>query len=252
MTMSNIPLYPRGRMLKNLIADFKSKYQNTDGQLLISWDYGNDTPTPKELDEVDKLLYSSLVEHWYFCDIGFDSDDEFIYRLNSVWNREISKYKNLIKLEKETYLSGEFKDYSSRSSKSGEDTITKEGSKSTSHSISGTETLQKGVSTTSTQTTGNEGNKLARTTPNEQLSVKGTSNTTVTDSGEDKNIKSLTETTTETPSLSDTHTYGSGYETGGTERVVKLTATDFKMLSNVRSILHDFVMCFEKLFMEVF
>lgn len=61
-----------------------------------------------------------------------------------------------------------------------------EGSKSDTHS--GTDTMQKGVTTTSQQTSTNEGEKLTRTSPNEELNVSGSTNTTVSDTGADTTI----------------------------------------------------------------
>lgn len=209
-------------------------------------------PQAVGLSEEERFLYNSFVDKWYFADIGFDSDYEFIYRFNAIWKAEINRYLLLLSIEKEVGLNGEHKSVDSRSQRSGEDTIYHSGSKQTNHSKSGNDTFEKGVTTTSTQTTSNEGNKLSRTTPNEELTVEGSSNTTVKDSGSDVTRYATNENTVETPNLEDTHAYGSGYENSSDEKSVKLTADDYKKLVKAKSIATEFALCFEKLFMEVF
>lgn len=249
--ISQITLYPRGKSLKNLLSEWHKEYP-TIARILVEWDYANNIPIVKDLDEVEQLLYDSVIEHWYFADIGFDSNYEFIYRFNAVWNINIHKYKKLIELQNKVGLLGELREKNNTNENSSNNTITKTGSKAVSHTTSGTETMQKGVTTTSSQSTSNEGNKLARTTPNEQLIVEGSNQTTVTDSGQDMNTRSSTESVTETPNLTDTHEYESEASFNETDSVVKLSATDYELMLKLKSITLSFALCFEKLFMEVF
>ena len=250
--VSQIPLYSRGLPLKNLISNFKKQYPSTEGQLVINWDYGLDEPIKVELTDEEKLLYNSFVDMWYFADIGFDSTNEFIYRFNAVWKNEIHKYLQLLSIEKKVGLGVSMKELDNSNDKTGEDKITKTGTKSSSFTKSGNDTMKKGVTTTSSQETSNTGNKLARVTPNEQLTVTGDSTTTVVDSGQDETIYSETHSTTETPNYVDTYKFDNTNHIVGSEKSVKLSADEYKNLLKVRSILKDFALCFEKLFMEVF
>lgn len=250
--VSQIPLYPRGNPLKNLISRWKNEYRNTDGQLIVEWDYGLAEPIKVELSVEEKMLYDAFVEYWYFADIGFDTDNEFVYRLNAVWKSEISKYLSLISIEAKAGLGGDYKELEETHTKTGVDTVLKQGTKSTSITVDCSETAEKGVTTTSSQQTNNEGDKLARTTPNEKLSVTGTSTTTVSDSGADNTTRSETRTSTETPNYEDTYNFNNTTSNTAKEKLVKLSADEYKKLLSVRSILKDFVLCFEKLFLEVF
>lgn len=111
--------------------------------------------------------------------------------------------------------------------------------------------MKKGVTTTSSQSTENVGNKLTRNVPNEELGVTGSSDTTVTDSGEDTTVYGGTTTTTETPNVNKEKTYDSAFANNVTETREKLSTDEFLVIQNMQSIYKKFALLFENLFMGV-
>lgn len=244
---SQIPLYSRGRPLKNLIADFKKKY-NVE-RIVVDWDYYNDPSDAVEDDEID--LYEAVINHWYFANIGFDTDEQFIYRFNAVWGANINKYKALYKTIFEKGYAFDALKKTIVTDKSGKDTLLRKGSGTTSTVHSGIDEYEKGVTTTSTQSTSNKGDKLTRATPNETLNVDGSSDTTVQDSGADKTKYGHTMNVTENPNYENEQSYGSKLTIDNTEIREKLTPDELSAIYKGRSVLQEFAYCFENLFMGV-
>lgn len=232
-----------------MIADWKRKYNNPN-ILVGDWDYMNDTPQVVSLDEIGKLLYDSVVEYWYYANIGYDSDEEFIFRFNSTWKKSEFIYRPVVDKMVEHGYASSIKKRNLNILKSGADTTSETISIEEVTEHSGADETEKGVSTTSTQSTTNEGNKLARATPNEKLSVEGSSQTTVADTGSDRVIYGKSVETTHNDSKQNTVQYGGKVANDDTETLVMLTPEVIRQyLSN--DILKDFALCFEKLFMEV-
>lgn len=234
--MIRVPLYSRGRPLKNLLNDFSNLY-NVDN-IRVRWDYDNSDPV-SILTEEERPLYEAFVRHWYFADIGFDFDEQFIYRFNAIYSDNIQKY---LKLIKDIELNGY--SYEKRKTKL---TIEKSGDDTTERSVElgGTDEYTKGVTTTSEQDTSNVGDKLARASQNEKLSVAGTSTTTVTDTGKDTTVYGKTETG------NNKVTYNHAIDNDGEEVKEKLTAEELLAVQRMNSVLNEFALCFEKIFMEV-
>lgn len=119
-------------------------------------------------------------------------------------------------------------------------------------SKSGEDEFQKGVTTTSDQNTSNEGNKLSRQTPNEQLGVQGTSHTEVKDQGSDLNIYGSEVNVVETPNITKETDRTSGNHIEETTYQDELTPSVLKGLYSVDTVINAFANLFEKLFLGVF
>ena len=248
---SRIPLYSRRRPLKNLISDYTKA--NNISSIVIDTDSMYEAVVREvELSDNEKALYKAFVKHWYFSDIGFDSDDEFIYRFNAVWESNIRKYVQLYESIIDNGYSYERKTTDFVTKRTGDDTLKRTGSGQHTVEKTGDDTFEKGVITTSTQETSNTGNKLGRSTPTEELKVAGDSTTTVEDSGSDVNRYNTTETTVDTPNYENKQEYNSTFDNKGDEVREMLTPNELNKIYNQKSVLLDFALCFEKLFMEVF
>ena len=71
--MNSLPLYSRGRPLKNLIADWKKETGNNT--ILVQSSYW-ENPTmekPQEGLMDNNHLYEYAVNFWYFSEIGFEA-----------------------------------------------------------------------------------------------------------------------------------------------------------------------------------
>lgn len=245
-----LPLYSRGRPLKNLLSDFNKQYPNIP--LVCNWDYGLEAPTSNLNDELEQEMYRAFVNKWYFSNIGFDTDEEFIFRFNGVWQNTLHKFKSLYATVKENGYDYDSLKIITVNQKSGADTTTDERESDSTEGHSGKDTFNKGVTTTSAQSTSNEGNKLARATPNETLSVDGTSNTTVTDSGADETVYGRNVSRNESHTYNREQSYGSKVESSVEEVREKLTPDELNSIYRNRNVLDEFALCFEKLFMGVF
>lgn len=250
---SKIPLFSRGRPLKNLLADWYHDQGNRNILLegdLYAWDLGSFYEFNESYEE--KALYDAVINKWYFANIGFDTDDEFVFRFNAVWRANIEhyrqayafiKYKSAFtsKTSKELQLSESFEGSSDET-----------GSREVSTVKSGEDTFVKGVTTTSDQSTSNQGNKLARQTPNEQLGVTGESHTTVQDSGSDKNQYDSQVVTTEAPNIEKTNSHNKNNSVAEETYHEEMSPTILRQLYSVPSVMEAFAMLFEKLFLGVF
>lgn len=248
--MSVIPLYSRGRTLKNVVSDWK-KANNSNVIIVDEWGYNNTAPTVRELTEEEQALYNAFLNKYYFANIGFDSDDQFIFRANAIWRNNIDKYVSLLRTTRENGYSYEKESKSYNSIKGGNDTESSTGNREIVIEKTGSDVFKKGVTTTSEQTTSNIGDKLARATPNEKLSVAGESRTTVGDSGQDETEYGGVVTTTETPDLTKRQTYGATMNVTENNVHEKLTPVEMEMVYKLKSVLDSFAVCFEKLFMGV-
>lgn len=284
--MIQIPLYSRGRPLKNLLTDWKKLTGNDN--ILVPTDYEYNSEVVQYVEPDEYGFYQRTINYWYFSEIGFDSDDRFIKRFNDIYGENIDYFKKLYldiiengfnyeKIDKILTSNGSNDSNSTdtntragtvESANSGSDTIQRSESSSTLNS--GSDIFNKGVTTTNHSETSNTGNKLGRNTPNEQLGVVGTSDTTVADSGYDETEYGKTETRTGTHT--DTHSLGSKntntYNLTDTaskiatllknetinDKTVRntLSVDEYKSLLKIKSIFREFAMLFENIFMGVY
>lgn len=247
--MTNLPLYSRGNPLKNLIERWRKRTGNEE--ILVPDTYRWDSDTVPTAVREDNDLYLRTIQYWYFSDIGFDTDDEFIMRFSSIYFANEARFTYMLNSVKERGYNSDSMRRTVGIVRSGSDIDIESGSRHTSRVKGGMDVFTKGVSTTSEQSTSNTGEKLARNTPNETLGVEGTSNVTVTDSGSDSTTYGGTEQVTETPDINKTKTFGSGVDTTETEVRDKLSIDDLKVLQRMNSIYKDFALLFENLFMGV-
>lgn len=234
--------------MKNLISDWKSLHDKPN--ILVPEDYEYDGSQFDSVESTD--LYERCVNYWYFSEIGFDSDEIFIKRFNDIYYANIDRYNYILNAIKDKGYSWEVLTRNGTMAHNGTDTDRENGSRTTTHSKSGQDIFRKGVTTTSEQDTSNEGSKLGRNTPNENLSVEGSSTTTVTDSGEDTTVYGGVDNVTETPNVNKEKTYNSSVTNDSVETREKLTLDEVKALQSMRSIYKEFALLFENLFMGVF
>lgn len=200
----------------------------------------------------DNHLYEYTVNFWYFSEIGFDNDEMFIKRFNDIFYENKERYGRILQYIKDNGYSWDRLTRLIQRKENGTNTDTETGTRTTSNVRGGTDTYQKGVKTTSQQTTSNDGSKLARSAPNENLKVSGSSNTTVQDSGSDVNIYDSSNTITETPNVTKGKTYNADFNDNVTETREKLSIDELNVLMKMKSVYREFAYLFENLFMEVF
>lgn len=244
-------MFSRGRPLKNLVTEWKK--ENNSASILVNLETWEEIPLMEEDDyeNPQRILYNAVMHKWWFSNIGFDTDDRFVYRFNAVWNENYDKFA---KLYATTYFAGYSFEKTSRQHSIVIDESTTEsqsGNREVVVEKSGSDIFKKGVTTTSNQETSNTGNKLGRATPNEQLGVSGTSDTTVIDSGQDENEYGSSVITTETPNLGKDTQKGARNDTEETVYHDKFTSNEIKSLYKLNSVAEAFALCFEKLFMGV-
>lgn len=199
----------------------------------------------------DNHLYQYAINFWYFSEIGFDNDEVFIKRFNDIFYENKDKYGNILTYIEDNGYSWDKLTRNINRKESGTNTDTETGTRTTSNKRGGTDTYQKGVKTTSQQTTSNNGSKLARSAPNENLNVSGSSNTTVQDSGSDVNIYDSSNTITETPNVTKDKSFNTDFVDNVTEIHEKLSVDELSALIKMKSIYREFAYLFENLFMEV-
>lgn len=245
---NNLPLYSRGRPLKNLIADWQ-KY-TTNSNILVGRNYNwNSNAIPMLQEETE--LYRQAINYWYFSEIGFDSDEVFIKRFNDIYYSNIDRFEYILSSIEDGGYSWEKVTKNGTLSRTGKDTDTETGSRQYTQQKSGSDVFRKGVTTTSIQSTENEGNKLTRNTPNEKLGVSGSSNTTVADSGQDTTEYGAMTTNTETPNVNKEKNYNSTFTDTTLETREKLTLDEVERLQKMKSIYKQFALLFENIFMGV-
>lgn len=206
---------------------------------------------PQEGGMDDNHLYEYTVNFWYFSEIGFDNDGMFIKRFNDIFYENKERYGTILQKIEDFGYSWDSITRSIKRKESGSNTDTETGTRTTSNKRGGTDTYQKGVKTTSQQTTSNNGSKLARSSPNENLNVSGDSNTTVQDSGSDVNIYDSSNTITETPNVTKGKTYIADFNDNVTETREKLSIDELNVLMKMKSVYREFAYLFENLFMGV-
>lgn len=249
--MTTFPLYPRNRPLKDVLL--ASKKLGEKSLIVLEWSvYGVPSRTlDLTEDSVEKRLYNAVTEYFYYADISADDDEMFKQRFTNLWNIHSPEYIKVLNTllgyngDTETLVI--------------DGTNTKQGGRDNEKNDSGSEddihnenrTMKKGVSTSSTQSNSNEGNKLTRATPNEQMTVSGSATTTVTDSGQDEDTLAMTIGKDYQSNQTENETYNETLNVDTTNSRSKLSADIIAKLSEFNGIVMDFVWKFEKLFMEV-
>lgn len=90
--INTIPMYPKKRTLKNVIADYYKYHTGANSILIVDGvtldDYGKGTFTQMgtsfDLPPL-RALYTLLTGYYKYAVIGFDSDDEFVDRFTYRW-----------------------------------------------------------------------------------------------------------------------------------------------------------------------
>lgn len=246
-----IPLYSRGRPLKNLLSNWQKTY-NAGLLGKINPVTGEFTPSEIYNEGIYKELYEHAIHHWYFADINYDTDQEFVWRFNTAYEDNIEKFVSIINELKSSSLFTSKFSATKENSKSGEDTKSVTRNNTDTEASSGSDIQAKGVTTTSEVETSNEGSKLSRSTPNENLSVSGGSTTTVTDSGQDTTTYGKVVTKSFEHEESEITAYGSG-ETFTEDNQTNETVSPDKLQAMLKmpSVFEEFAYCFENLFLEV-
>lgn len=239
-----------GKLLKNVIELWKK--QTGNNTILVNKDFDwTFTTQPTDGVQPDNEFYDRAINYWYYSEIGFDNDVIFIKRFNDIYYDNIDKFTYLLKSTTENGYNWDKLVRIGKLARSGADTDTETGTNETTHAKTGTDTFQKGVTTTSIQNTSNDGTKLTRNTPNENLGVKGTSNTTVSDEGADTTLYGSNIKITEKPNVTKSKQYNSNFDNDVTETREKLTIDEYEALQRIQSIYKQFALLFENLFMGV-
>ena len=246
-------MFGRGRPLKNLIADWNKEHGSTtilcNNYLFTAFEEPDINPLA---EDGEAELYKGVLSKFYFANIGFDTDEEFIFRFNAVWNSNINEYQNMFNYAKHTGTFSKRTNRKYEENGSANDVHNERGTREVVTSKSGEDEFQKGVTTTSDQNTSNEGNKLSRQTPNEQLGVQGTSHTEVKDQGSDLNIYGSEVNVVETPNITKETDRTSGNTIKETLYEDELTPSVLRGLYSVDTVINAFANLFEKLFLGVF
>lgn len=83
-------MYSNPILLKKVIEDFKSNFKCDD--LIAVIDYANFTATSRITTDNERLFYNAVINYFYFSEINFDSEEQFIQRFNTYWDLFSSKY----------------------------------------------------------------------------------------------------------------------------------------------------------------
>lgn len=285
MTRMQVPMYPIGRPFKNVIDEWSGK------SLIV-----NNIPTDiyahrsKTLTNSQKALYNAMQVKWYFADIGFESDEEFIYRLNGVWNMYIDQYTKLYEIASgelgavnETHTVNENESGTRTVTNTGTRTEKETGSRSYQDSqvhtgTNGFRTVHSGEDTTAHESTTSDKksttenmDRLTRATPNEQTEYTGEDTASGTASGSDTVTYGKTLTVTETPNekhvierietpnvtrtitpnVTQTETPDIDHVRNEEASRTYRTADEIGKIQRLKNVLESFAMLFENLFSEV-
>lgn len=83
-------MYSNPILLKKVIEDFKSNFKCDD--LIADIDYSEYTATSRIKTDNERLFYNAVINYFYFSEINFDSEEQFIQRFNTYWDLFSSKY----------------------------------------------------------------------------------------------------------------------------------------------------------------
>lgn len=83
-------MYSNPILLKKVIEYFKSNFKCDD--LIADIDYSEYTATSRIKTDNERLFYNAVINYFYFSEINFDSEEQFIQRFNTYWDLFSSKY----------------------------------------------------------------------------------------------------------------------------------------------------------------
>lgn len=83
-------MYSNPILLKKVIEDFKSYFKCDD--LVADIDYATFTATSRITNDNQRLFYNAVINYFYFSEINFDSEEQFIQRFNTYWDLFSAKY----------------------------------------------------------------------------------------------------------------------------------------------------------------
>lgn len=83
-------MYSNPILLKKVIEDFKSYFKCDD--LVADIDYATFTATSRITTDNQRLFYNAVINYFYFSEINFDTEEQFIQRFNTYWDLFSSKY----------------------------------------------------------------------------------------------------------------------------------------------------------------
>ena len=205
-------MYSNPILLKKVIEYFKENFNCDD--LIADVDYENYTATSRITTDNERLFYNAVINYFYFSEINFDSEEQFIQRFNTYWDLYSAKFMGMYDGDVKMpgmYQGGGYID---------------------------TRTLDITNTDDSTDTT----------TPNttSDTTFKGRvveiQNTQTTQSGTNTVKTDSTKTNTGTDTLNREDSRETTYNTGD----------EFHKVMANNAVLYDFVRHFDRLFMEVF
>lgn len=204
-------MYSNPILLKKVIEDFKSNFKCDD--LIADINYSEYTATSRIKTDNERLFYNAVINYFYFSEINFDSEEQFVQRFNTYWDlfspKYIAMYDGDVKMPG-MYQGGGYTD---------------------------TRTIDMTNTDDTTDTT----------TPNttSDTTFKGRvveiQNTQTTQSGTNTVKSDSTKTNTGTDTLNREDSRETTYNTGD----------EFHKVMSNNAVIYDFVRHFDRLFMEV-
>lgn len=83
-------MYSNPILLKKVIESFKENFNCND--LIADINYSEYTATSRIKTDNERLFYNAVINYFYFSEINFDSEEQFIQRFNTYWDLFSSKY----------------------------------------------------------------------------------------------------------------------------------------------------------------
>lgn len=205
-------MYSNPILLKKVIEYFKSNFNCDD--LIADINYSEYTATSRIKTDNERLFYNAVINYFYFSEINFDSEEQFIQRFNTYWDLFSAKY--IAMYDGDVKMPGMYQGG--------------------------------GYTDTRTLDITNTDNSTDTTTPNttSDTTFKGRvveiQNTQTTQSGTNTVKTDSTKTNTGTDTLNREDSRETTYNTGD----------EFHKVMANNAVLYDFVRHFDRLFMEVF
>lgn len=205
-------MYSNPILLKKVIEYFKENFNCDD--LIADINYSEYTATSRIKTDNERLFYNAVINYFYFSEINFDSEEQFIQRFNTYWDLFSSKY--IAMYDGDVKMPGMYQGG--------------------------------GYTDTRTLDITNTDDTTDTTTPNttSDTTFKGRvveiQNTQTTQSGTNTVKTDSTKTNTGTDTLNREDSRETTYNTGD----------EFHKVMANNAVLYDFVRHFDRLFMEVF
>lgn len=204
-------MYSNPILLKKVIEDFKSNFKCDD--LIADINYSEYTATSRIKTDNERLFYNAVINYFYFSEINFDSEEQFVQRFNTYW--DLFSHKYIAMYDGDVKMPGMYQ--------------------------GGGYTDTRTIDMTNTDDT------TDTTTPNttSDTTFKGRvveiQNTQTTQSGTNTVKSDSTKTNTGTDTLNREDSRETTYNTGD----------EFHKVMSNNAVIYDFVRHFDRLFMEV-